>query len=83
MNEKEAYIATDVLQHIIIRNTDNKTFIAAMSGASGEICIRFLSNLSDRLLSVIDEDIRQYKGTTEEVRRTAKNVKSSGKISSP
>lgn len=51
----------------IIRNIDNSTIVAALSGASNQICVKFLSNLSDRLLCYIDEDIRQYQGTKEEI----------------
>lgn len=51
----------------IIRNIDNSTFVAALSGASNQICVKFLSNLSDRLLRCIDDDIRQYQGEREEM----------------
>jgi len=58
----------------IIKNTDNKTFVAALSGASNEVCIKFLSNLSDRLLYVINEDIRQYEGTEQEVTEAQRRI---------
>lgn len=43
---------------IIIRNVDNVTLVVALSGASGELCKRFLSNISDKLLHFINQDIK-------------------------
>ena len=61
------------IQHII-RYVDNATFVAALSGASNKVCVKFLSNLSDRLLYFIDEDIRQYQGTEEEMVEAQKSL---------
>lgn len=58
----------------IIKNIENNTFVAALSGASNQVCVKFLSNLSDRLLCCIDEDIRQYRGTKEEIAEAQKKI---------
>lgn len=42
----------------IIRNVDNVTLVVALSGASGALCKRFLSNISDKLLHFINQDIK-------------------------
>lgn len=61
------------IQHII-RYVDNVTFVAALSGASNEVCVKFLSNLSDRLLYFIDEDIKRYQGTKEEIEEAQRKM---------
>lgn len=52
---------------VILRNTDNATLTAALAGASGAVAVRFLSNLSDRMLYFISEDMDTWKGTEEEI----------------
>lgn len=59
---------------LILRNLDNQTLVSALCGASGKVCRKFLSNLSDRLLAFIDEDIRQYCGTEKEILAAQKNI---------
>ena len=51
----------------ILRNIDNVTLTTALVGASGEVAKAFLSNLSDRLLYFIHEDIKQWNGTEEDI----------------
>ncbi|MCM1024873.1 MAG: helix-turn-helix domain-containing protein [Roseburia sp.] len=51
----------------ILRNTDNSTLTAALTGASGRVAVRFLSNLSDRMLYFISEDMEQWQGTEEDI----------------
>ncbi len=51
----------------ILRNMDNQTLTAALAGASGEAAKAFMSNLSDRMLYFIHEDINQWNGTEEEM----------------
>lgn len=51
----------------ILRNVDNETLTAALCGASGRVITRFLSNLSDRLLFYVSEDIDRWNGTEEEI----------------
>lgn len=51
----------------ILRNTDNETLTAALAGASGSVIIKFLSNLSDRLLPLISEDLDSWQGTEGEI----------------
>ncbi len=59
---------------LILRNLDTVTLTAALVGASGEVAKTFLSNLSDRLLYFIHEDIKQWNGTEEEILTAQKKV---------
>lgn len=59
---------------LILRNTDNATLTAALSGASGGVVRAFLSNLSDRVLYFIHEDIQQWNGTEEEILAAQKKL---------
>lgn len=52
---------------VILRNSDNTTLTAALVGASGGVAVRFLSNLSDRMLYFISEDMDVWQGTEEEI----------------
>lgn len=75
---------TDLLEHfelvgdfeiqVILRNLDNETLTAALSGASGKIVTRFLMNLSDRVLYFISEDIDNWNGTEEEIMKAQRRV---------
>ncbi len=58
----------------ILRNLDNETLTAALSGASGKILERFLLNLSDRLLYFVSEDIDRWNGTEEEILKAQRRV---------
>ncbi len=51
----------------ILRNLENSEFAAAMRGVSGAVAMRFLSNLSDRVLTFIGEDIDNWQGTEEDI----------------
>ena len=51
----------------MLRNMDNATLTAALAGASGKVVTRFFSNLSDRILYFIHEDIEQWNGTEQEI----------------
>ncbi|HBA49327.1 MAG TPA: hypothetical protein DCZ91_16345 [Lachnospiraceae bacterium] len=60
---------------LILRNIEEvATLTAALAGASGETVRAFLSNLSDRLLYFIHEDMRQWKGTEEDILAAQKKV---------
>lgn len=59
---------------VILRNLDNETLTAALSGASGKIVERFLMNLSDRLLYFVSEDIDRWNGTEEEILKAQRRV---------
>lgn len=52
---------------LILRNTDNVTLAAALAGASGRVVKTFLSNLSERMLYFIHEDMLQWNGTEEDI----------------
>lgn len=57
----------DFAVQVILRNTDNVTLTAALTGASGSVAVRFLSNLSDRMLYFISEDMERWQGTEKEI----------------
>lgn len=59
---------------VILRNLDNETLTAALSGASGKIVIGFLMNLSDRLLYFVSEDIDNWSGTEEDILKAQQRV---------
>lgn len=59
---------------VILRNLDSETLTAALSGASGKIVVRFLMNLSDRLLYFVSEDIDNWNGTEEEIMKAQRQV---------
>lgn len=60
---------------LILRNIEDvATLTAALAGASGDAARRFLSNLSDRLLYFIQEDMQQWKGTEEDILAAQKKV---------
>lgn len=52
---------------LILRDSDNATLTAALTGASGRVVQAFLKNLSDRMLYFIHEDMKQWNGTEEEI----------------
>lgn len=60
---------------LILRNIEDvATLTAALAGASGEVARTFLSNLSDRLMYFIHEDLQQWKGTEEDILAAQKKV---------
>lgn len=58
----------------ILKNLDNETLTAALSGASGKIVAGFLMNLSDRLLYFVSEDIDRWNGTEEDILKAQRRV---------
>lgn len=71
---EELVSSEDFKIRALLRNVDNATLAAALCGASGELIARFLSNLSDRLLYFISEDIDSFQGTEEEMAEAQKRV---------
>jgi len=71
---EELVSSEDFKIRAVLRNVDNATLAAALCGASGELIARFLSNLSDRLLYFISEDIDSFQGTEEEMAEAQKRV---------
>ena len=59
---------------VILRNLESETLVVALSGASGKIVVRFLMNLSDRLLYFISEDIDNWNGTEEDILKAQRQV---------
>ena len=76
--------ATDLLEElvhlgdfeiqVILRNLDNLTLTTALAGASGEVVTAFLSNLADRILYLISEDMELWQGTEEEILEAQRKV---------
>ncbi len=58
----------------ILKNLDNETLTAALRGASREIVVRFLKNLSDRLLYFVSEDVDNWNGTEEDIMKAQRQV---------
>lgn len=71
--EEFAHVSDFEIQ-LILRNLDTATLTAALTGASGEVAGAFLSNLSDRLLYFIHEDMKQWNGTEEDILAAQKKV---------
>lgn len=70
----------DFQLQLVLRDTDSATLTAALSGASGRVIQAFLANLSDRMLYFIHEDMKQWKGTEEEILSAQKNLLELGKL---
>lgn len=76
--------ATDLLENfaqlgafeiqVILRNLDNATLTAALMGASGAVAVVFFSNLADRVLYLISEDMERWQGTEEEILEAQRKV---------
>lgn len=64
----------DTVLRTVIRNIDNATLATALSGASGKICVRFLKNLSERLLGFLHEDIQAVQAEEKEIREAQRRV---------
>lgn len=65
---------------LILRSTDNVTLTAALAGASGEVVRAFLSNLSERMLYFIHEDMLQWNGTEEGILEAQRKVLANGRF---
>ena len=59
---------------VVLRNLENETLVAALNGASGSVVVKFLMNLSDRLLYFVSEDIDRWNGTEEEIVKAQRKV---------
>ncbi|MDE6419314.1 MAG: helix-turn-helix domain-containing protein [Lachnospiraceae bacterium] len=58
----------------ILRNLDEATLTAALTGASGKVVQRFLKNLADRVLYFIHEDMEHWNGTEEDILVAQKKI---------
>lgn len=58
----------------ILRNMDEATLTAVLAGASGQVAVRFLSNLADRVLYFIHGDVERWNGTEEEILEAQRKV---------
>lgn len=78
LKSKEPYSAATVLLEplvemddfsiqVILRNIDNRTFAAAMYGASGRVVKRFFENVADTVLYYVNEDLEIWQGTEEDI----------------
>lgn len=63
---------------VILKNTENNTLTVALVGASGNVVTRFLSNLSDRMLYFISEDMDCWQGTEEEILTAQRKLRETG-----
>ncbi len=65
---------TDFQIQMILRNLDSQTLAGALYGASGSVICRFLSNLSDRMMIFIFQDMENWTGTTEEILNAQRKI---------
>ncbi len=66
--------ATDFQIQMILRNLDSQTLAGALYGASGSVICRFLSNLSDRMMIFICQDMENWTGTTKEILNAQRKI---------
>lgn len=66
--------AEDSELRAILRNVDNVTLAEALYGASGKVVVRFLANLSERLLRGISEDIDSMQCPEAKILRAQRRV---------
>lgn len=76
--------ATDLLEgfaqlgafeiQVILRNLDIATLTAALAGASGAVVEAFFSNLADRVMYLISEELAHWQGTEEEILAAQRRV---------
>ncbi len=59
--------ATDFQIQMILRNLDSQTLAGALYGASGQVITKFLSNLSERMMIFIGQDVDNWIGTTQDI----------------
>lgn len=59
---------------VILRNLESSTLTAALAGASGAVVTAFFSNLSDRILYFISEDMERWQGTEEEILEAQRKI---------
>lgn len=71
--EDFAYVGDYKIQ-LTLRSLEEATLTAALAGASGAAVKAFLSNLSDRLLYLIHEDMQQWEGTEEDILSAQRKV---------
>ena len=43
---------------LILREINNTTLLYALAGASGKVCVKFMQNLSGRMLRFLDEQLQ-------------------------
>lgn len=71
--EELAHLGNFEIQ-VILRNLDNLTLTTALAGVSGAVVVAFFSNLSDRILYLISEDMEHWQGTEEEILEAQRRV---------
>lgn len=59
---------------VILRNLDCATLTAALMGASGAVVVTFFSNLADRILYLVSEDMERWQGTEEQILEAQRKV---------
>lgn len=58
----------------ILRNLEYDTLKTALAGASGVVVERFFSNLADRIMYLVSEDLERWQGTEEEILEAQRKV---------
>lgn len=63
----------DTSIQLILKEITNTTLLYALAGASGEVCIKFMRNLSERMLLFLDEQLQTENFEVEQIEE-AQNV---------
>lgn len=71
---EELLNCTEEQVRFLLKHLGGDVLVLALAGASGELCVRFLSNLSDRMLSFMDEDIYKCEATPEQILEAQRKV---------
>ena len=53
---------------LILREINNTTLLYALAGASGKVCVKFMKNLSGRMLRFLDEQLQTERFEEESIK---------------
>lgn len=59
---------------LILKKVNNTTLVYALAGASGEVCIKFMKNLSGRMLRFVDEQLRTNEFDLDKIEAAQKSI---------
>ena len=59
---------------LILREINNTTLLYALAGASGKVCVKFMKNLSGRMLRFIDEQLQNEKFEEESIKEAQVHI---------
>ncbi|BCN29117.1 helix-turn-helix domain-containing protein [Anaeromicropila herbilytica] len=59
---------------LILRNLDQDTLVNALKGVSGDVLLRFMDNLSEKMIFYIAKDLELWNGTEADILEAERNV---------